>query len=630
MARRATVRASTKVFVPTPRSTIPYMHFFCTRAVCIGVEMKMIKHSPAILLALTVSISASAQQVEQKDTIIVTATRTEISVSDAIVPVTVITRDQIEQSLAMDLAELLRFEAGIDIGRNGGPGQATSVFLRGTESNHTLVLIDGVRINPGTIGGAAIENIAPEIIERIEIVKGARSSLYGTDAIGGVINIITRRSARSYAEGSVGGGSFGTRSGFASGGSRSENGEFGISINWHDTDGFPVRTGNDLDRGYENLSANFYFQRRLGRNDVSIRHWQAEGNVEYLDFFLAPLDQDFMNASTAIEILTPVGDQAQSKLLVSHIVYDLKQNQSDDFVESRRTSLDWQYSYSVGNHTLVGGLYFVDETASTLSFGSFFQEDTAVKAVFIEDQWSSGRHQAFVAARLTDHETIGNETTWNAEYAFDLNDQWTINAGMGRAFRAPDATDRYGFGGNPALLPEVADEVQLGLRFNPGNRHMFSLGLYQNDIEDLVDFDLATFQLRNISRAEIRGAQLDYKYSGDKFGLQAILVRQQADNATDGVRLLRRAEKSLTVSLTRDIGRHKVGLSVLASGDREDFGGVILDSYVLANLTGQIALGKKWQVNARIENLLDEEYETAAGFPMQERSGFLELKYSWE
>ncbi len=630
MARRATIRASTKVSVPIPRNTIRTHVLFRTRVVCTGVDMKIIRQSLAALLALTLAVAASAQETQPKDTIIVTATRTEISVKDAIVPVTVITRDQIEQSLASDLAELLRFEAGIDIGRNGGPGQVTSVFLRGTESNHTLVLMDGVRINPGTIGGAAIQNIAPEVIDRIEIVKGARSALFGTDAIGGVINIITRRSTRAYAEGSVGGGSFNTSSGFASGGSRTENGEFGVSINWQDSDGFPVRTGSDLDRGYENLSASVYVQRRLGKNDVSVRHWQATGTVEYLDFFLSPLDQDFQNASTAIEILTPVAGQAQSKLLLSHIIDDVSQNQSDDFVESRRTSLDWQYSFTTGNHTWVGGLYLVDETARTVSFGSGFEEDTSVKAVFIEDQWSSGRHQGLLAVRLTDHETIGNETTWNAEYAFDVNGQLTVNAGIGHAFRAPDATDRYGFGGNPALLPEVADEVQLGLRFYPGLRHNVSLELYHNDIEDLIAFDLVTFQLRNISRAEIRGVQIAYEYRGDSFGLRANLVRQKADNATDGVRLLRRAEESLTVSLTRDLGKHRIGLSVLASGDREDFGGSILDSYLLANLTGQIALGDKWRLNARIENLLDEEYETAAGFPMQERSGFLELKYSWE
>lgn len=165
----------------------------------------------AFLLGPTIAPAAS-EDAPQAD-IVVTATRSPISVDDAIVPVTVITRQDIEQSLAADLAELLRFEAGLDIGRNGGAGQSTSLFMRGAESNHTLVLIDGVRINPGTVGGAAIQHIAPELVERIEIVKGARSALFGTDAIGGVINVITRREDRAWLEGSVGGGSFATRSG---------------------------------------------------------------------------------------------------------------------------------------------------------------------------------------------------------------------------------------------------------------------------------------------------------------------------------------------------------------------------------------------------------------------------------
>ena len=592
--------------------------------------MKNIRRSFAVLLAFTLSLAATAQVIQPKDTIIVTATRTEISVNDAIVPVTVITREQIEQSLATDLAELVRFEAGIDIGRNGGPGQATSIFLRGTESNHTLVLIDGVRINPGTIGGAAVQNIAPELIDRIEIVKGARSALFGTDAIGGVINIITRRSSSTYAEGSIGGGSFNTSSAFTAGGSRSENGEFGVAINWQNTDGFPTRIGSDLDRGYDNVSANFYVQRHMGKNDITLRHWRAAGTVEYLDFFLSPLDQDFRNESTTIELITDVGANAHSKLLLSHIIDDISQNQSEDFVASGRTTLDWQYSFAAENHTWVGGIYLVDETARTLSFGTGFAEDTSVKAVFVGDLWSAGRNRTFLAIRLTAHETFGKETTWNAEYAFDISDRWTLNAGVGHAFRAPDATDRYGFAGNPGLLPEVADEIQLGFRFYPGARHTVSLELYRNDIEGLIEFDLSAFQLRNIGRAEIRGAQIAYEYRGDSFGLRANFVHQKADNATDEVRLLRRAEDSLTVTLTRDIGIHRIGLSVLASGDREDFGGTKLESYVLTNLTGQIALGDKWRLNARVENLLDAAYETAAGFPMQERSGFLELKYTWK
>jgi vitamin B12 transporter len=590
----------------------------------------MTKQGPLIAIALAfLTVSSFAADSAPGETIIVTATRTEIPLSDAIVPVTVITREDIELSLATDLAELLRFQAGIDIGRNGGPGQATSIFIRGTESNHTLVLIDGVRMNPGTLGGAAIQHINPDIIERVEIVKGARSALFGTDAIGGVINIITRRADKAFLETGVGAGSFDSRSGFVSGGNRGENGDFGITLNWQDTDGYAPRTDSDIVRGYDNLSANLYGARRFGNTEVSIRHWQTSGTVEYLDFFLTPVDQDFDNATTALEIDTSIGESGTSKLIASFMQDDIAQNQSDDFVKSDRITLDWQYSRAFSKRTLTGGLFVADENAQSLSFGSGFDEDTDVRAIFVQDQWSSGRHKTFAALRLTDHETFGKHTTWNAEYAFDLGEDWTLNAGLGHAFRAPDATDRFGFGGNPDLDPEQADEAQLGLRYEPGSGHSVDIELYANDIDDLIEFDFQTFTLTNIAQAEVRGAQISYEYRSDKFVIHAGVVKQSAEDATTGERLLRRAEETASLSYTQDIGVHRIGLSLLASGDREDFGGVELDGYVLANLTAQFVLGEAWAIHARIENLLDTEYETAANFRMQERGGFVELKYRW-
>ena len=584
----------------------------------------------AIVLAyvLTPVDSVAADQAPG-ETIIVTATRTEIPLSDAIVPVTVITREDIELSLATDLAEILRFQAGIDIGRNGGPGQATSVFMRGTESNHTLVLMDGIRMNPGTLGGAAVQHIAPEIIERIEIVKGARSALFGTDAIGGVINIITRRADAAFLETAVGAGSFDSRSGFVSAGNRGDNGDFGVTLNWQDTAGFAPRTDSDIERGYDNLTANIYGARRFGDSEISLRHWQTQGNVEYLDFFLTPLDQDFENSTTAVALDTRIGDRGTSKFIASFMQDDIAQNQSDDFVKSDRISLDWQYSHAFASHTLTGGLYAVDENASTLSFGSGFDEGTEVRAAFVQDQWSHERHKTFVALRLTNHEAFGNQTTWNAEYAFELNDNWTINAGLGHAFRAPDATDRFGFGGNPDLDPELADEAQLGLRYAPGSRHSINIEFYRTDIEDLIEFDLQIFELRNIANAEIRGAQVGYEYRGDRFVVHAEIVKQSADDAVTGNRLLRRAEETASLSYTQDIGAHRIGLAFIASGDREDFGGVTLDGYFLANLTAQFSLGQSWALHARIDNLLDTEYQTAENFRMQERGGFIELKYRW-
>ncbi len=581
------------------------------------------------LLAL-LPLAAQAADISAADNIIVTATRTEISASDATVPVTVITREDIELSLATDLSELLRFEAGLDIGRNGGPGQATSVFMRGTESNQTLVMIDGVRINPGTIGGAALQHIAPEVIERIEIVKGARSALYGSDAIGGVINIITRRTDTSFAEGAVGGGSFDSVSGNFAGGIKGENGDFGVTLNYADTEGFPPRVESDTNRGYENFSANLYGSRRFGNNEVSIRHWRAEGVVEYLDFFLSPVDQDFENSATAVQLDSSIGEAGLSQLIVSHMNDEISQNQSPDFVESSRVSLDWQYSHSFENHTLTGGVYLMQESAQALSFGTGFDEDTDVNAVFLQDQIKIGRSRAFLAARFTDHETFGNQTTWNAEYAFDVSPAWTLSAGLGRAFRAPDASDRFGFGGNIDLAPEVSNQAQAGVRFRPASRHTIKLELFANDIEDLIEFNFVTGTLQNIAEAEIRGAELAWEYTGEKSVLRAAVLQQRAEDKATGARLLRRADESLTLSYARSFGQHRVGISALVTGDREDFGfpePVELDSYVLLNLTAEFALTRSLTLNARIENLTDEEYQTANNFRMQERSGFLELRY---
>lgn len=581
------------------------------------------------LCACAAPVGALAQQDPMSDTIVVTATRSKIPLGDAIVPVTVIDRDQIELSMATDLAELLRFEAGIDIGRNGGPGQATSVFMRGTESNHTLVLVDGVRINPGTIGGAAIQHIDPKVIERVEIVKGTRSALFGTDAIGGVINIITRHSTEPYVDVGAGGGSFDSRSAYVSAGGGTRHAEFGATINTKSTDGFAVRTDSDIERGYENVSANLHATRKFDRGDVTLRHWRASGNVEYLDFFLSPLDQDYLNESTALELQNPLGDSGRSKLILSHSRDRIVQNQSIDSVDSERLSLDWQLSVNLGEHKLAGGVFLADEdAAANSSFGSDFGATTRFRAVFVQDSITRGRHRAFLAARYSDYDSFGSELTWNAEYGIRLTDTLGLSAGLGHAFRAPDATDRFGFGGNPDLAPEVADEIQLGATLEATDRQRLRLELYAKDIDDLIEFDLTDFTLRNIAKAEIRGAELGYEYAGDRFTVRADLVRQRAENAADGSRLLRRAEESLTLSYIQKLGAHRLGVSVLASGDREDFGAT-LSGYTLVNLTGQFQLGRRWQLNTRIENLFDEDYETASGFRMQALSAFAEISYRY-
>ena len=593
-----------------------------------GFNMDITKQLVLIFLMGFLSSITLGDETKDLDTIVVTATRTNIAIDDATLPVTIIGRDQIEQSLARDISQLLRFEAGLDIGRNGGPGQTTSLFLRGTESNHTLVLVDGVRINPGTIGGAALQNINPDIIERIEIVKGSRSALYGTDAIGGVINIITRKANSSYIESGYGYGMYDTKKRSIDLGFNSGSTELGLSVNSNKTDGYKIRTDSDIKRGYENLTTNFHIGQAFQNSDITLRHWRTSGTVEYLDFFLTAIDQDFINESSAIEINNNFKNNIQSKVIISSVKDDIKQNQSTAYVYSKRNIFDGQISKLAGSHNITGGLYLSDEEASSFAWGSGYNKDTQSNAIFIQDQINEGNHRIFIAARLSDHETFGKETTWNAEYGLSISDQWSINASAGHAFRAPDATDRYGYGGNINLKPEASDDIQLNVAFRRDDNTTYRLELFDTKIENLIEYDFAKDQMLNIGQASMRGLQLSYHLINENYSIRADYINLKAENDINKTLLLRRPKQSFTLNISKKLKNFDLGLSLLASGERKDFG-VTLPGYAIVNLTGQFKLNDTWTINTQIENILDKHYETAAKYRMQGRSVFLDLTRRW-
>ena len=207
----------------------------------------------ALCVAAALSSSTVFAQDELEETVI-TATRTPVPVDSVGAPVIVLTRADIERSLATDVSDLLQY-AGLELSRNGGPGQTTTLFTRGTESNHTVVLIDGVRINPGTIGGAALQNLAPESLERIEIVKGPRSSLYGTDAIGGVVQLFTRNASRTGFSGGTTFGSDSTQQYFGDAAYATDRMKLGLGGGYSESDGIPVFTDDTLNRGWRNTTA---------------------------------------------------------------------------------------------------------------------------------------------------------------------------------------------------------------------------------------------------------------------------------------------------------------------------------------------------------------------------------------
>jgi vitamin B12 transporter len=575
--------------------------------------------------------SPSIIAAEQAPPVIVSATRTAQIADETLAPVIVITRAEIERSQAVDVADLLRFHAGLDIGRNGGPGQPASLFLRGTESNHTLVLIDGVRMNPGTIGGAAINNLNPALIERIEIVKGPRSALYGSDAIGGVINIITRRApAGTRYQAAAGAGSFAARE--LSGGASHRAGErrFGIEIGARDTDGYAARTDSDIESAHDNTSVNAYAGARLGAVDAELSHYQAGGNTEYLDFFLAPLDQDFENAVTALKLRAEPMAGWSNLLQLSRATDEIDQSQGDDYAHTERTTVDWQNDIQFnGEQLLTAGLMLSREDVGALSFGSLFDESTDVNALYLQDAIERGAHRWLIAARHTDHESFGGHTTWDVEYGYRLSDATRMTAAAGTAFRAPDGTDRFGFGGNPDLDPEKARNLELGLRHRLSPRQSVNVSAFRNDIDDLIEFDFNTSQMINIGEATIRGVEAGYAFAGEQWQARIEAIAQDPESESTGDPLPRRARHSLTSSVSRELGRYQLGADLLLTGERKDsdFSDVTLGGYGLLNLTAAVRLHPDWTLRGRVENLFDKEYAIADGYHTTERSFFVQLAW---
>lgn len=570
--------------------------------------------------------------------IVVTATRVPTPTVEVIAPIIVIDRETIERSAAVDAADLLRFHAGLDVGRNGGPGQTTAVFIRGAESNHTLVLVDGVRINPGTIGVAALQDIPPAMIERIEVVKGPRSALWGTDAIGGVINIVTRRGSRDGWSTEAGYGDYDTRKASLNGGTAlGRNADLDFGIAWIDSAGFPTRTTDHTNRGFSNLSLSGQVRAQVGETELALRHWSAAGNTEYSDFFLTPVDQDFSTATTAAELRFPVTPRGQARVTLDHFEDRIDQNQSTDYLHTTRDTADAQFDWTATAIQSLGiGAMFSREKAASESYGDVMHADTNSLNVYVQDRIATGAHSAMLALGYTDHETAGSELTWNLEYGYALGARTRLYALTGSGFRAPDATDRFGFGGNPTLKPERSRNYEAGLRHALNDHQTLEFSAFRNDISDLIEFVTLSYdpfagENRNVARARIEGVEATWAYAGGGWQARVEAIYQDPRNLEDDSLLLRRARESLTVSLSRGFGPVLLGFDVLATGDREDFGypkPVRLDGYVLANLTAQWQATRSIALAARVENLLNSQYELAHTFNTPDRGVYLTLRYA--
>ncbi|MBU6469661.1 MAG: TonB-dependent receptor [Gammaproteobacteria bacterium] len=584
--------------------------------------------------------------------ITVTATRTPLIADQEVAPVIVITARQIQLSGAQTIGSLLQQYAGLDIAANGGPGQPTSLFLRGTNSNQTLVMINGVKINPADGSGAPLANIHLSDIERIEIVKGPRAALYGSDAIGGIINIITKQASQGTHYGAhAGAGRYGT---FDNGGHfdyGQGDSAFGVSADNYHTDGFPAVAGTSFDSGNTDRSWNAYGRTAFAGLALNLQHWQSSGNTQYTQFAsmppfaLAPFDENYANQTTSLDFTGHFLPDWRSNLDLSHMLDQIDQLQADpfnaqqapDFVHTQRNVIDWQNDIALGEYQLLtAGLYSEAQHAGSESFGLAYDAPDRINALYAEDDIHAGNHRLVLAARNTHDQAFGDHLTWNADYGYDLSAATRLTAGAGTGFRAPSANERFGFGGNPDLLPETSQNIEFGLRQKIGDHQTLTLSAFRDNLDNLIQFVVTPSNLNgeneNIARARVRGLEAGYTFTAKTWSWRTDAILQQPEDLNTGTRLLRRAERTFTTALDWHNDSTSLGAHLIATGPRSDLdfntGAPLTDAgYVLAGLTLRQQFGHSFAVSASLENLLDTHYQTAAGYNTAGRSLFVRLEY---
>ncbi|MDT8409247.1 MAG: TonB-dependent receptor [Wenzhouxiangellaceae bacterium] len=599
--------------------------------------MQFHKYPPAFVAGISVLTlggqPAWSETTWSDDPIVVTANRTEQSAGSVPARISVIDRDDIERSQAPDLLELLRLEAGIDVVRNGGPGGQTSVFMRGANSNHVLVLIDGVRAAASGTGAFTWEILDPAIIERIEIVRGPRAARWGSDAIGGVIQIFTRRPDGIFAGATY--GSDADRQATLAAGRQQVDIPMDLTISGRKVNGFSAQNERGFgfdpdDDGFENLSAATGGSASLAGGSLSWRGRAATGESEF--------DQgssDFDNWSWRFDYQRDATGPWQWQLGAATLRDRLETETAFGINEvvTRRLQGDALAERRLGEaHTLLVGVDAWRE--SGVSRGQW-NESRGNLGAFAGLEGGLGKAAYELGLRLDDDEDFGTEFTGSLGLNYRFDQQWRTFASAGRAFRAPNFSQLFspGFGGlftgNPALDPERSWSVEAGVDFVPGERQKLTLSLYSNWIDDLIDFSGADFQAVNVKEARIRGLELTHDYRLQRWSSTFNLTWQDPEDRDAGRDLLRRADfKSNWVLGYRVNSRWNVDGELVHVGDRLDVGGARLSSYTLINLRAAWRLQQHWNLELRIDNLADRDYEPLVGFNAADRRVFFRVGWT--
>lgn len=615
-----------------------------------SVSKQSVSKKSALGLIVAASLSATVNANQTADeTITVTATRAPLSIENALATVQVITQAEIARIQAKSVSDILATVAGLDISSQGGRGQNASLFVRGANSNHTLVLVDGVRVSSASLGSTNTQIIAPELIERIEILKGPRAAIWGSDAIGGVVQIFTRQLQGNeyFAGATVGADDYlqlKAGAGFTHG-----EGSTSITVNHEESEGFDVLQSAEEDNdGFDNDSVAIKGQQKI--TEQFSMDWMARvdhGEAEYDNAYGGNNETETRNH---VWLVRGTYDQ-----IIGHVqnstIFSVGQNR--DYALNFKDGTDKAFwttfetkrdQFSVLNHSQVfphlqfniGADYYQERLNTTTSFA---EDERDVLGVFAHALYNKNKVIAEVAVRHDDVENVDSETSYNLGAGYQLTDDTRIALNLGTAFKAPTFNDLYypesAFAsGNPDLVAETSDTIELVAETSVSGIDI-AFNAYKTDIENLISWESDEnffSKPENVDNVEIKGADFIASYQGFGGQHQISLTYVDTEDKATGKQLIRRAKEQVSYQFDTQIGDVDLYLEYQFKGSRMDsdwiLGDIKLDSYHLINLSASYPITDKLKVNARISNALDEEYNTAYNYNTQGRAAYFGISYS--
>ena len=608
----------------------------------------MKKRSVTLLCVLLLSAPAFAEPpVVVLPEVVSTASRWEEPVESVPQDVTVITRADIEKKGVPFVVDLLRFQPDLQVVQNGGPGTNATLLMRGSGSNQVLVLVDGIKFNNPTTGSADLSSLLTTDIERIEIIKGPQSTLYGSEAMAGVVNIITKKGeGKLKADLSVEGGSFSTvrTAGSVSGGTNRVN--YRLSATYLDTDGIPIAKNGSVPNGDTNKSVSA----RLGATptdnasvELNLRYGTDKTNLDNYTYGVGPVDtlnyvQKHENYLVAATGKIFPWEKYEQSLTLSYLQDNLNATDPVTAYNNYRINattelLDWQHTLDLHPVTITGGFAYRYESAN--SEGSFDQSIND-KAGYLNAKLGLIDDTVILNAglRYDDHSMFGDAVTYRTGALYYVKPlELRFKANLGSGFRAPSLNELYYPNyGNPGLQPEKNTGYDIGVEKDLlGKKLVIGATWFWQRYRNLIQTDPNTFTAVNIGKAQTDGVEIKLTALPlDNLKLNAGYTYLDAVDKDTGAFLSLRPRNKVTSSIEYTLAGFTVIGEYLYVSKRFDSSlNQDISAYSLVNLKGSYAVCKNLSLFVRIDNLFNTSYEEAAGYGTPGISAFGGVKVSY-